>query len=377
MARDTAARGGDARESLRDIGARDAGAREDARDVRAPKGSPRARWLAGLALAALIATGLAGHALSEPPSLPVEPVAIEVQATPLPTFHPRKDDTRFGALLYRGGLRLTSPFPGFGGLSAFHLDADGAHFLAVTDAGLFLRGRLVTEGDRPIGLADVTAAAILDQTGAPLADNNRGDAESLAFGPKDVFVGLEDVNEIWSYPGADPLEQKGKPIPVPPGVKALRDNLGLESLVYVPSGPLAGALLGIGEVGATNGADLPGFIIGGPKPGTFTIPKSGVFSATDVALGPDGELFLLERHYAVSTGVSMQIRRFQLKDVAPGAVLKGDILFTADMGYEIDNMEGLAVTVNAAGETLLTLISDDNFSPIQRTILLRFALAKD
>ncbi|MEP9369076.1 esterase-like activity of phytase family protein [Xanthobacter sp. VNH20] len=337
----------------------------------------RAGLFAVLALAAGAAFGLAGHAFSKPSSLPVAPVAIEVQATPLPTFHPRKDDTRFGALIYRGGLRLTSPFPGFGGISAFRLDADGAHFLAVTDAGVFLRGRLVTEGDRPTGLADVTAAAMLDQSGAPLADTKRGDAESLAIGPQNVFVGLEDVNEIWSFPGLDPLGKKGKPIAVPPGVKALRDNLGLESLVYVPSGPLAGALLGIGEVGATKEADLPGFIIGGPKPGTFTLAKSGVFSATDAALGPDGELFLLERHYAITTGVSMQIRRFQLKDVAPGAVLTGDILFTADMGYEIDNMEGLAVTVNAAGETLLTLVSDDNFSPIQRTILLRFALAKD
>ncbi|OYW43911.1 MAG: hypothetical protein B7Z45_00335, partial [Azorhizobium sp. 12-66-6] len=156
MARDTAARGGDARDGR-------------AANERARKGTPRARWLAGLALAALVATGLAGHALSKPPSLPVEPLAIEVQAAPIATFHPRRDETRFGALLYRGGLRLTSPFPGFGGISAFHLDADGGHFLAVTDAGLFLRGRLVTEGDRPIGLADVTAAAILDQKSAPLA----------------------------------------------------------------------------------------------------------------------------------------------------------------------------------------------------------------
>lgn len=337
----------------------------------------------GLRAVGIVAAAVLGGALlfnlafSKPGALPPEPVAITVTAQPVATFKRGDELTQFGPLRFVGGLVLTSPFPGFGGISAFHLDADGAHFLAVTDAGLFLRGRLVTEGDRPTGLADVTAAAILDQTGAPLAENNRGDAESLAFGPQNVFVGLEDVNEIWSFPGADPLGQKGKPIPVPAGVKALRDNLGLESLVYVPSGPLAGALLGIGEVGATNGADLPGFIIGGPKPGSFTIPKSGVFSATDAALGPDGELFLLERHYAVSTGVSMRIRRFQLKDVAPGAVLKGDILFTADMGYEIDNMEGLAVTVNAAGETLLTLISDDNFSPIQRTILLRFALAKD
>jgi hypothetical protein len=47
------------------------------------------------------------------------------------------------------------------------------------------------------------------------------------------------------------------------------------------------------------------------------------------------------------------------------------------MGYEIDNMEGLTVTRNAAGETLLTMVSDDNFSMLQRTLLLRFAVVRD
>jgi hypothetical protein len=39
-------------------------------------------------------------------------------------------------------------------------------------------------------------------------------------------------------------------------------------------------------------------------------------------------------------------------------------------------MEGLSVHRDAHGETVLTLISDDNFSSIQRTILLQFTLAR-
>ena len=58
----------------------------------------------------------------------------------------------------------------------------------------------------------------------------------------------------------------------------------------------------------------------------------------------------------------------------PGAIVDGEILIDVDFAYEIDNMEGIAVHRNAAGETILTLISDDNFNPLQRTILLRFAL---
>jgi hypothetical protein len=40
-------------------------------------------------------------------------------------------------------------------------------------------------------------------------------------------------------------------------------------------------------------------------------------------------------------------------------------------------MEGLSVHRTANGQTVLTLVSDDNFSPIQRTILLQFTLADD
>lgn len=70
----------------------------------------------------------------------------------------------------------------------------------------------------------------------------------------------------------------------------------------------------------------------------------------------------------------MRIRRLALSQVKPGALLDGPELIFADMGFQIDNMEGLAVHRAATGELVLTLISDDNFSPIQRNILLQFTL---
>jgi len=331
--------------------------------------------IVGLLLAALLQTACAG---AKPLALPDPPIAISVSAAPITAFHPHSDQTRFGALSFRGGLRLTSSFPGFGGISGFWLGpgrSPGAEeFLAVTDAGLMLKGRLDTDGDRPLGLSDVSAAALLDDRGGVLALRNQADAEALAVSPTQVFVAIENGPDLWVYPRTDPLGKPGKAQRLPREISALRPNKGLESLLYVPSGPLAGALIAIGEQGVREGDDLPGFIIGGPAPGSFSLRRSGVFSATSADLGPDGSLYLLERHFAFTTGVSMQVRRFRLAEVKAGAVLEGEVLLTADMGFDIDNMEGLAVTVNAAGETLLTLVSDDNFSPIQRTLLLRFAV---
>jgi len=325
----------------------------------------------GLMLAGAVAINFA---FSKPTLLPEKPEALVVTATPIARFKPQEERTRFGALDFRGGLVLRSGYPAFGGISGFALEPDG-RFLAVTDAGVFLSGRLELDGDRPVGLADVTAAALKDGAGRLQAQRGRGDSESLAIAPDAVFVGMETVNEIWRYPRS-PLGQPGSRVPAP-AIRDLRNNLGLESLAYVPSGPLKGALIGIGEEGETAGADLPGFIIGGPSPGRFTLTKSGPFDATDLALAPDGTFYLLERHFSLATGVLLQIRRFALAQVKPGAVISGTVLGTFDMGFEIDNMEGLAVTTNAAGETLLTLVSDDNFSALQRTILLRFALVRD
>jgi hypothetical protein len=62
-----------------------------------------------------------------------------------------------------------------------------------------------------------------------------------------------------------------------------------------------------------------------------------------------------------------------LAQIAPGAVVEGREIFSADMSHQIDNLEGLAVHRND-GRTILTLVSDDNFSPLQRTLLLQFTL---
>ena len=58
----------------------------------------------------------------------------------------------------------------------------------------------------------------------------------------------------------------------------------------------------------------------------------------------------------------------------PGAVLEGRELARLHLPLNIDNMEGLALRQGGAGETLVYLISDDNFNPLQRTLLMLFAL---
>ncbi|MBZ0216206.1 MAG: esterase-like activity of phytase family protein [Fimbriimonadaceae bacterium] len=54
--------------------------------------------------------------------------------------------------------------------------------------------------------------------------------------------------------------------------------------------------------------------------------------------------------------------------------IEGRILLAANSDKRIDNMEGLAVHTSPQGETILTLVSDNNFRDSQRTLIMQFAL---
>jgi hypothetical protein len=58
-------------------------------------------------------------------------------------------------------------------------------------------------------------------------------------------------------------------------------------------------------------------------------------------------------------------------------MLDGEVLLDADMTAEIDNMEALALSRNARGQTVMTLMSDNNFNGLlQRSLLLQFTLSE-
>ena len=78
--------------------------------------------------------------------------------------------------------------------------------------------------------------------------------------------------------------------------------------------------------------------------------------------------------FSPARGIALRIRRIPLAEIKADAVLDGRSMIEADLAYQIDNMEGIAVHRNSAGETIVTLVSDDNFSIIQRNLLLQFSV---
>ena len=72
----------------------------------------------------------------------------------------------------------------------------------------------------------------------------------------------------------------------------------------------------------------------------------------------------------------MRIRRLPGAAIRPGALVDGPVLMEADLGQEIDNMEGLDAWAGPGGRITLSLVSDDNGSFLQRSLYLEFRLAE-
>lgn len=355
-----------------------------------PNNFSRRRFLQSIAagFSAAVWPGLvsAQTALDRPPKAakPDEfavtaPVSIEVNARPISAFDNReRGRTRFGSLEYRSGLVLTSSFRGFGGLSGFRLDPKGERFIAISDKGGWFTGRIRYRGKEMIGVDEVEASPMLGPNGKPIISQGWFDTESLALDGSLAYVGIERVNQLLRFDfGKGFTRSLGEVVPLPPAAKKLPFNKGLEALVMVPKGqPLAGTLIAISERGLDAQGNILAFLIGGKTPGQFSLRRSDNFDVSDATLLPSGELLVLERKFSFIGGVGIRIRSVPLKSVTPGAVVDGPVIFLADLGNEVDNMEGIDSHVTAEGETVITMVSDDNFSMIQRNLLLQFTLVE-
>jgi hypothetical protein len=307
------------------------------------------------------------------------PVTIAVSPIDFDRDNPARKE--FGKLIFRAGFNLYAKSAHFGGFSGLVVDASGRSLLAVTDAGTWLRTTLDYDGRKLKGLDDAVLGPILGADGKPIRDDTLRDSEgmTLADGDTDkgtVYLSFERKHRIARYP----LDTRrfGPPsgtVPLPSGLtKALGANRGIEAITVIKAAKLKGTLVAFAE-GSTSGAgNLQAWLIGGSAPGSLTLKRIGGFDVTDAAALPDGGIVVLERRFRFSEGVKMRIRRIAASELKKGAVIAGEVLLEANDSFNIDNMEGIAAHRGASGETVLTLMSDDNFSPLQRTLIMQFAL---
>jgi hypothetical protein len=289
---------------------------------------------------------------------------------------------RVGKLSYRGGLYINSPDRRFGGLTGLMVSEDGTHLLAVSEGGYWFAADIESKDGRLMGLRHASLAPMLDGEGKPLQRRAAAATAITAAGPEapagSVYVAFDRKHRIWLYPyGKDGFAARPKLVELPPEVQLQTVAGGIQGLVMLSPG----TLLAQSEDVRDRKYDLQGWLIPvskdrDAKHSVVFLKASGAFKPTDLAALPGGDIFVLERSFDPARGAGMQIRRIKRSRIEPLAALDGEVIARMDVRYSIDNMEGLALRRTATGETLLYVLSNDNFSGLQRTMLLEFALTE-
>jgi hypothetical protein len=317
-----------------------------------------------LALAAAFACVAPAKRAQPPAAAGPSAPAIRIRATPVPLYPGDPARVRSGDFVYAGGFDVTSPDTDrLHGLSDLKIDARGG-LTAVGDDGELFRARLVLDQDgRLADLAKATLERLTGLDGQPLSGKAQADAEGVALWPNgDLMVSFERDHRIWLYPAGG-----GSPRPVPRPQVAMPDNAGMEGLSLAPAAGADAYWVGVegGEVFlchlATACAPMPG--LPQPEPG---------WRLSALAETPAGQLVLLHQRFSPLTGLRNHLLLIEEpRAEAPRAPrVAGDL--TVAPPETADNFEGVAPVTRPDGGLRLYLLSDDNFSNQERTLLLAF-----
>jgi len=304
-------------------------------------------------------------------ALPTLADSLALKSGPISIFTAEQPESPVGKLEFRGGIVLRASDRRFGGLSGLRVNADGTRLTAISDHGYWLtatlaydrRGFLTAAGDAAIG-------ALTAENGRPLTENRVGDAESLERVRGGWLIGFERAHRIVFYRDTDPPFSRAAPFPTPPGLAAAPPNEGLETLASLPDG----RLLAITEGLTTAEGDLRGWIFEAGGWRTLSYVRTGLFQPSDAIALPNGDVLVLERRFSYIGGFGSRIVRLRYVDIAPDARLQGEEIALIERPLVTENFEGIAVRTAGNGETLLYIVSDDNYQSLQKTLLFMFAL---
>ena len=276
-----------------------------------------------------------------------------------------------GPLRPLGGLVIDAKALGGGGFSGAYLAPDLTLTL-ISDRGHWAGARLLLEDLTPIGLAPLRHGPLRDEAGRPLPRGFAADAEALARLPDGTWmVAFERRHRIRAYRR---LDGPGAYVAPPPGLDNAPANGGLESLAVLPDG----RLFAIAETFTPpDRPELRHAWLGVPGRWIplYWQPTPG-FHPTDAAILPDGSALVLERRFSLLGGFSARLLMTApdaLRSAREGTVLRGETSLTLDDApLPAENWEAVALT-RFGDQTLVALISDDNESILQRSLLLLFA----
>ena len=315
-----------------------------------------------------------GSGSPRPAGAQEQALEIKVSAQPFKIDEPAA--TRIDRLIWRGGIAMTANSPNFGGWSDLHISPDGRRLTSISDEGGWLTATIDYDLNGNLaGLSGGRIGQLRGLDGKPIDSKPEADAEGMArLADGSWLVSFERRHRLWRY---ETLTGTPAPVEGPAEIGRQPANGGIEALTALSDG----RVIAISEEYGQRPGTAMGWIGTPAAGGSFvwrsfdyaTIPD---FRPTAITQLPDGSLATLERAFDVVRGVRCRVMRLDAAQLAPGATVQAEELARLASPYAVDNLEGIAATRGTRGETLLWLMSDDNFNPLQRNLLLLFELAK-
>jgi hypothetical protein len=325
---------------------------------------------------ATMALGQCAKTPPQPAVLPVAPVKVGPEiglvTAPVPLSSANPPPTSLGRFVYAGGIAISSPdTQRLHGLSDLKFGPDGG-LVSVSDDGDLFEARLkLDETGRLVGLTDGKLSPLKGLDGQPLQGKEQADAEGLAIlANGDRLVSFERNHRIWLYPRqAD--GSYGLPRAVNKPATTFPDNEGMEALTAYPiAGPDAYLVGGEeGEVWLCK-VSVPCVGLAPQSPPDFT------WGLTSFAAFEGQAIAALYRSFDPVRGWRGQVR-FVVDPRVPAARQALAASVTLDGATTRDNFEGIALSKSPsnspmAGATRIYLITDDNDTPLERTLLMAF-----
>ena len=274
---------------------------------------------------------------------------------------------RVGDLIFLAAWELGSGNPDFGGISALTA-LPGGRFVGVSDAGTLIGFGLTgnDQTNRPF-------IAPLPESQGPGKTFEDRDSEGITFDA--------DSGQFWvSYEAKHAIRRfsrsfaRSNGIVRPAEMQRWSDNKGAETIIRLRDG----RFIVIAE-GLDNDVHQGLLFSGDPvEPGTsiskFSYRPPPGYRVTDGTMLPDGGLLILNRTIGFPKGFAAKLAVVDPEIVKAGAMLTGTVIATLTSPLLVDNMEGLATT-REGGDTVIWLVSDNNFNIWQRTLLMKFRLS--
>lgn len=293
-----------------------------------------------------------------------------VELVPIDVDPKQPERKNFGSLTLLSAFQLESKDKRFGGLSGLSIGVDGKLY-AVSDRGYWLSAGIQMDPNGTLlDLTDWRIAPILTMTNTPVTGRLR-DAEALAQVRDGSFlVAFEGVHRIWRYsPPPKTFESTPVAVPIPSAMARAPSNGGIEGLTILPDG----RLLALTEELKNPDGSFKGWLIDDSQFAELSYAPAEGFRVTDCAALNNGDVLVLERRYVPFGILSARLTFVKANSLQPGAKLDGKELLKLEQPLAVQNFEAVAAQQTSKG-TMIYIVSDDNYSPFQQTLLLQFLL---